>query len=234
MTPIADNLDKLRSRIRKAVQACGRNPETVRLVAVSKTFPAETVREAIAAGQNVFGENYIQEAVKKTAILSSLPVSWHFIGHLQTNKAGHAVRIFDLIHSVDSIHLGEELNRQAKKISKVQKILIQVNTGQEDTKSGVCADDVPGLINELKRFENISIQGLMTLPPFFDDPQRAYPYFSALHELSDQIRRENPHRVEMKELSMGMTGDFEVAIKAGATLLRVGTAVFGKRNGGDR
>ena len=223
-------LSNVKERIKKAAIDCGRNPDTVRLVAVSKTKPEDMVREAIKAGADILGENYIQEAKDKINALSSYPVSWHFIGHLQSNKAKYAVKLFDMIHTVDSLKLAKELNKQAKKINKIQKILIQVNISMESTKSGVHEEDAQKLIKEISLFENISIKGLMTMPPFFNNPEKAMPYFSALRELRDKIRNEAIKNITMQELSMGMTGDFEVAIKQGATLVRIGTAIFGERN----
>jgi hypothetical protein len=223
-------LSNVKERIKKAAIDCGREPDAIRLVAVSKTMPKDRVREAIKAGADILGENYIQEARDKINALSSYPVSWHFIGHLQSNKAKYAVKLFDMIHTVDSLKLAKELNKQAKKIDKIQKILVQVNISMESTKSGVHEEDAQKLIKEISLFENISIKGLMTMPPFFNNPEEAGPYFSALRALRDNIRDKAIKNVNMQELSMGMTGDFEVAIKEGATLVRIGTAIFGERN----
>lgn len=223
-------LENIKNRIKKAACVCDRDPETIRLVAVSKTMPADRVREAIEAGAAILGENYIQEAREKINTLLSYPVSWHFIGRLQTNKAKYAVKLFDLIHTVGTLKLAHELNKQAKKINKVQNILIQVNVGMEISKSGVYAKDAQSLIKDISCFENLSVKGLMTMPPFFNNPEKVRPYFSALCNLRDQIKKESMPNVSMNELSMGMTGDFEVAIEEGATLVRIGTAIFGKRN----
>jgi len=229
MIKLKTRLENVLNRIKNAALACGRDPETIRLVAVSKTIPADMVKEAIEAGVKILGENYIQETRKKFDALSSYPVSWHFIGHLQTNKAKYAVRLFDLIHSVDSLKLAHELNKQAKKINKIQEILIQVNISMESTKSGIYEQDALGLIQDISRLENLSVKGLMTMPPFFDEPERARPYFSALRKLRDQIKKESIPNIATDELSMGMTGDFEAAIDQGASLVRIGTAIFGKR-----
>lgn len=188
------------------------------------------IREAIEAGVIILGENYIQEAHEKYNALSTYDVSWHFIGHLQTNKAKYAVRIFDLIHTVDSIKLARELEKQAKKAGKIQSILIQVNIGRESSKTGVSEQEALNLIREISPLENLSIKGLMTMPPFFDQPEKVRPFFSALRNLRDKIRDEDLPHVRMDELSMGMTGDYKVAIEEGATLLRIGTAIFGVRN----
>lgn len=223
-------LNDVKERIKKAAINCGRKPDTVHLVAVSKTIPENTVREAITAGVNILGENYIQEAKDKINTLSSCPVLWHFIGHLQSNKAKYAVKLFDMIHTVDSLKLAHELNKQAKKINKIQQILIQVNISMESTKSGIYEEDAQKLIKEISSFENLSVKGLMTMPPFFNNPEKARPYFSALRDLRDKIKNKAIKNIKMQELSMGMTGDFEVAINEGATFVRIGTAIFGDRN----
>jgi pyridoxal phosphate enzyme (YggS family) len=223
-------LSDIKGRIKKAAVDCGRDPDAIRLVVASKTIPEDTIREAIKAGVEILGESYIQEAGDKINTLSSYPVSWHFIGHLQSNKAKYAVKLFDMIHTVDSLKLAKELNKQAKKINKIQKILIQVNISMESTKSGIYEEDAQKLIKEISLLENLSIKGLMTMPPFFNNPEEARPYFSALRNLRDKIRNEAIKNVNMQELSMGMTVDFEVAIKEGATLVRIGTAIFGERS----
>lgn len=220
----------LNERIRKAALSAGRDPRTVRLVGVSKTKPPEAIREAIAAGLTIIGESYVQEARDKYGVLSGLPVSWHFIGHLQTNKVKYILPIFDLIHSVDSFKLAAEIDKQAEKISKIQNILIQVNIAEEISKSGISRQGTAALAEAISHLKHVRLQGLMTLPPFFDEPDKAGPYFSALRRLSDEIRAIGIPGVAMEELSMGMTGDFEVAIAEGATLIRIGTALFGGRN----
>lgn len=229
MTELKTRLENVLNRIKNAALSYSRDPETIRLVAVSKTIPTDMVKEAIEAGVKILGENYIQEARKKFDALSSYPVSWHFIGHLQTNKAKYAVRLFDLIHSVDSLKLAHELNKQAKKINKIQEILIQVNISMESTKAGVYEQDALSLIKDISHLENLSVKGLMTMPPFFNEPEKVRPYFSALRKLRDQIKKESIPNIAMDELSMGMTGDFEAAIDEGASLVRIGTAIFGER-----
>lgn len=230
MNVIADNIEQIRERIKKAALDRGRSPENVRLVAVTKTVSPEQIRKAAEAGLDCFGENYIQEADKKIKALADTGVSWHFIGHLQSNKAKYAVRLFDLIHSVDSLKLAKELNRQASGHGKIQKILIQVNLAGEQTKSGAGKQAAVELISDIARLENLSVQGLMTLPPFFDAPETVRPYFRQLADLRDEIAAKNIANVKMAELSMGMTGDFETAIEEGATLVRIGTAIFGERS----
>ncbi len=209
--------------------SCGREPDSVRLVAVSKTKPAIRVQEAIDAGVTTLGENYIQEAREKISDLSNAKVSWHFIGHLQSNKAKYAVRLFDLIHSVDSLKLAKALNKEAGKCAKTQDILVQVNISGETTKSGIETRECLDLVEAITGLEHLSVKGLMTMPPFFDQPDKARPYFAALRELGDRVRQAAIPGVTMAELSMGMTGDFEAAIQEGATLVRIGTALFGER-----
>jgi len=227
---LKERIKRVQQRIRETAQACNRPEDSIRLVAVSKTMPAEIVKEAIEAGMTDFGENYIQEAREKTAALVRYPVTWHYIGHLQSNKAKYAVRMFDFIHSVDSLKLAGELDKCAKKIDKVQSILIQVNVAKEDSKSGVYAEDAMQLLKEISQFENLAVKGLMTMPPYFNAPEKVRPFFAALRELGDHIKNENIPNISMDELSMGMTGDFEAAIQEGATMVRVGTAIFGERH----
>ncbi|MEJ2155761.1 MAG: YggS family pyridoxal phosphate-dependent enzyme [Desulfobacteraceae bacterium] len=222
-----DRLSAIKKRIANAASACGRSPEDVRLVAVGKTQPAERVRQAILSGADIIGENYIQEAREKFDQLAQLTVQWHFIGHLQRNKAKFAVRMFDLVHTVDSLRLARELDHQAYKINKIQPILIQVNISGEPSKSGTDEAQTLDLAQNLRNLKNLRLQGLMTMPPYFDAPEKARPFFRALRKLRDRL--EGQLDIALRELSMGMTGDFEVAIEEGATLVRIGTALFGAR-----
>ena len=224
-----NRIEQVKKRIKDTAEACKRPTASIRLVAVSKTMPAEVVRDAIETGISDLGENYIQEAKEKINALAAYPVTWHFIGHLQSNKAKYAVRLFDLIHSVDSLKLAQELNKYAQKNDKIQAILIQVNIAKEVSKSGVYVEDTMQLLKEVSRLENIAVKGLMTMPPYFNAPEKARPFFTALRELRDQIKMEAIPNISMDELSMGMTGDFEAAIEEGATIVRIGTAIFGDR-----
>ncbi len=229
------NLEKVLNRIRTVADNCGRKPGSVRLVTVTKTVPVEKIIGAIEAGADMFGENYVQEAREKIMDLSAYPVSWHFIGHLQRNKAKYAVDLFDLIHSVDSIKLAREIDKQAGKLGKVQEILIQVNVSEEIQKSGVEPEKTPDMIKVVAGFENVLLRGLMTMPPFFNDPEKVRPFFRKLRNLRDQIQKDllvqkGTEHLQLSELSMGMTGDFEAAIEEGATLVRIGTAIFGERS----
>jgi pyridoxal phosphate enzyme (YggS family) len=230
MNTIAARLTAILGRIRTAAAAVGRSAGEIRIVAASKTFPPSAIREAVAAGVSHIGENYIQEARDKYGVLQGIPVTWHFIGHLQTNKVKYAVRMFDLIHTVDSYRLALEIDRCARKIAKVQAVLIQVNLAAEDSKSGAAPDEALPLIRRAAALENIAVKGLMTLPPYFNAPEKVRPFFAALLRLRDRIDAERIENIAMQELSMGMTGDFEAAVAEGATLLRIGTAIFGERS----
>jgi pyridoxal phosphate enzyme (YggS family) len=225
---IARNLKSVLDRIAAAAKRAGRDPSAVKLVVVTKTVSSERIREAVEAGAATLGENRVQEAKEKIEFLGPI-ASWHLIGHLQTNKAKYAVKLFDLIHSVDSLELAKELDRQAAKIGKKQDVLVEVNVGGEENKAGTTRTDAPALVREAAKLKNISIRGLMTIPPFLDDPEHVRPYFRTLRELAESIAKENISGASMHELSMGMSGDFEVAIEEGATMVRVGTAIFGER-----
>lgn len=228
MTSIKENISTIREQITQTALACGRDSETITLIGVSKRKSADTVSKAIAAGSNHLGENYIQEAVDKIDILGKDSACWHFIGHLQSNKARFAVQYFDYIHTVDTVKLAREINKQAAKIGKVQKIFLQVNIAQEDTKSGAGEQEAISLAREFSLFENLSLEGLMCMPPFFDDPQEARIYFKKLGLIQSQIQARGVET--LVHLSMGMSNDFHVAIEEGATMVRVGTAIFGSRD----
>ena len=227
---IKGRLKRVRDRIAETALACGRDPKTVKLVAVSKTVAVDRVLAAIRAGVTDLGENYVQEAREKNEALGRQTVSWHFIGHLQSNKAKYVVKLFDLIHSVDSFKLAKELDKRARAIGKVQEVLVQVNISGEATKSGIETEQAVALVRQMAPLDNLAICGLMTMPPFFNSPEKVRPYFRALKDLQNLIRMEAIPDVHMAELSMGMTGDFEAAIQEGATLVRIGTAIFGERS----
>ncbi len=229
MNSYQQSLSDVLQRIAGAAKKAGRDPLDIRLVAVSKTVSADRLRQAILAGVDIVGENYVQEARNKFSELGDLSVQWHFIGHLQRNKAKYVVRIFDLIHSVDSTRLADEINHQAGRIDKIQPILVQVNLAGETTKSGIEPEAVEQLVRHIGTLPHLSLQGLMTMPPFFNAPEKVRPYFNQLRLLRDQIGEMAIDHVHMNELSMGMTGDFETAVEEGATLVRIGTAIFGAR-----
>ena len=228
MSEISENLARVRERIETAALRCGRDLLKVRLVAVIKTVEAERVGQAISAGVKILGENYVQEAQKKIEILGH-NVAWHFIGHLQTNKAKAAMHLFDLIHSVDSLNLAKELNKQAQQQGKVLPVLLQVNLSGETTKFGAREKEIFQVIEELSAMEGLLVKGLMTMPPYFEDPEASRPYYVELRKLGERLAQQKLSRISIEELSMGMSNDFEVAIEEGATLVRVGTAIFGAR-----
>jgi PLP dependent protein len=227
MPAIAENIGCVRERIGRAARRAGRAAEQIRLVAVSKTVEPERVLEAVAAGIQILGENYVQEAQKKMAAVGH-GVSWHFIGHLQSNKAKPAVRLFDCIHTVDRLSLAEELNRIAKQQGKIVPILLEVHLSEEITKFGAAEPEIWPLAEKISAMDGLALKGLMTMPPYFDDPEESRPYFIRLRKLAEELARKNPG-ISGGELSMGMSNDFEVAVEEGATLVRVGTAIFGPR-----
>lgn len=221
---IRANLEEVNNRIQKAAEKVDRDPSKVKLVTVSKTFPAETVAAAVQAGATILGENYVQEVKAKQAELSDLNAEWHFIGRLQTNKAKEVVDGFSLIHSVDRLKLAKTLDRRAE---GPVNILIQVKLAEEETKGGVGQQELIELISRADELEKINVRGLMLMPPFFDQPERARPFFRTLAALAEEARQSTG--LPLPELSMGMSGDFEVAVEEGATLVRVGSAIFGPR-----
>jgi pyridoxal phosphate enzyme (YggS family) len=225
MSTIKENLLRVRERIEKAARKAGRDSNEIELVAVSKTVETDRIKEAIEAGIAILGENYVQEAQKKIEEIGR-PVSWHFIGHLQSNKAKYAVRLFDMIHALDSVSLGEELNRRAEQSDRVMKVMIEVNLSKEVTKFGTDEEMMLNLAKRIQTLRHLSLEGLMTMPPYFDSPEMSRPYYIALRELKEKMAKEG---IPMKELSMGMSNDFEIAIEEGATFVRVGTAIFGPR-----
>lgn len=226
---IAENLIKIRERMDRAARDAGRDPSEVRLVAVSKTKPAAAIAEAFGCGQSIFGENYVQELVAKQAELSA-EICWHFIGNLQSNKVRQIAGLVEMIHSVDRLSLAKEIDRQWGALGRSCDILIQVNISSEPTKGGTSSQELLDLVAEVAALPHLRVRGLMTMPPFFDDPEAARPFFKALRELSRQVEAAGIAGVEMRELSMGMSGDFEAAIGEGATLVRVGSALFGERD----
>ncbi len=229
MTWIKDNLMAVHKNILDTARSCGRNPEDIHLIGVSKKKPVQMIKQAIDAGLTILGENYIQEAMEKIDAIGRDAAAWHFIGHLQSNKARFAVQYFDLIHTVDSFKLAKEIDKQAGKIQKCQKILLQINIAMEDTKSGAQKDAAVDLAKKIMGFENLSLQGLMCMPPYFDDPEDARSYFKQLVQIREEILAAGVHPNAMAQLSMGMSNDFVVAIQEGATMVRVGTAIFGSR-----
>ena len=230
---IDENIALVRERLAAVARRVGRRPEEIALMAVSKTHPPERIREAYDAGLRLFGENRVQEFAGKAAALADFAeADWHMIGHLQTNKAGKAAELFNAVDSVDSVKLAEKLDAAARSLHKKLSVLIEINVGGEAAKSGVAPDsrDLEDLLVAAPRFEALEFRGLMTVPPFTDDPQQARPYFRKLRQLRDEISARKLPAVAMDVLSMGMSHDFEVAIEEGSTCIRVGTAIFGERS----
>jgi PLP dependent protein len=229
---IAENIAQVRVRLEAAARRAGRRPQEIALMAVTKTHPAESIREAYAAGLRMFGENRVQEFAGKAGAVSDLQgAAWHLIGHLQTNKAAKAVELFSAVDSVDSLKLAEKLDAAARGAGKKLRVLIEVNVGGEAAKSGIApgSRELEELLMAAPGFEALEFQGLMTVPPFSDDPEEARPYFRSLRDLRDTIAERKLPAVQMDSLSMGMSHDYEVAIAEGSTCVRVGTAIFGER-----
>ena len=227
---LADKLNLVKKNIEEACDTAGRSPQEVTLIAVSKTKPVEMLKEAYDAGARVFGENKVQEIVDKYDQMPS-DVQWHMIGHLQRNKVKYIIDKVELIHSVDSIKLAQAIDKEAAKHDvKEVPILIQVNFAHEDTKFGLNPEDVFDVVKEISALEHVKIKGLMQIAPFVDDPEDNRKYFRAMKQLSVDINNKNFDNVDMSILSMGMTNDYEIAVEEGATMVRVGTAIFGERN----
>lgn len=228
MTQVQEQLKTVEDRIRRACDRAGRDRKEVKLIAVSKTKPVEMIEEAYAAGQRLFGENRPQELRDKQPLLPS-DIAWHMIGHLQRNKVKYVVGRAALIHSVDSVRLAEAISEEALSKQIVMPVLVEVNMSMEASKFGLRPEDTIEFIEEISRFQGITVRGLMTIAPYTDDPETNRPYFRDLRNLSIDITSKNIDNVDICELSMGMTGDYEVAIEEGATFVRVGTGIFGVR-----
>lgn len=226
---LPDNLKSVKERIENAAKRAGRHVNDVKLVAVTKGVEPGRIIEAVSAGIHTFGENYAQEFRLKKEIIDSAVsenVEWHFIGRLQRNKVKYLIGDVELIHSLDSVTVAREIEKKAAGLGIKAKVLIEVDTGEEETKGGVGKEDLEGFLAGLQEFPSVEVRGLMTMPPYFDDPERARPFFTALRELRDKLSVKYPG---LRELSMGMSGDFEVAIEEGATIVRIGSAIFGPR-----
>jgi PLP dependent protein len=230
---LAARLTGIRARIAAAVKDCQRDPEEVRLIAISKTHPASVIKRVIEFGALDIGENRVQEAEGKISEIGREAARWHLVGHLQANKARRAVNLFDFIHSLDSLDLAHRLDRLCREEGREKlAVLVQVDLGHEETKSGVDESELTHLVENLGPLNRLELTGLMTLPPFFDDPEQSRPFFRRLRQLRDELAVRGAFGGGTGELSMGMTNDFEVAIEEGATMVRVGTAIFGERGPG--
>ena len=224
-----ENYEKVVENVKKACERSGRNFQDVTIIAVSKTKPLSDVEELLAHGITEFGENKVQEMVDKYEHVSK-PVNWHLIGHLQTNKVKYIVDKACLIHSVDSVHLAKEIEKEAAKKDVIVNVLLEVNIAQEETKFGIREDEVYSLIDAIKDMPHIRVKGLMTIAPFVENPEENRGYFRKMHQLSLDIKSKCIDNIDMSVLSMGMTNDYEIAVEEGATMIRVGTAIFGARN----
>jgi pyridoxal phosphate enzyme (YggS family) len=238
MSNILANIKEVQQRISAAAQKAGRDPSEITLVAVTKTIPVEQIKEAIATGITDIGENRIQEAKPKIEQLKSntsqvishkSQVTYHLVGHLQTNKVKLAIELFNLIHSVDSLHLAEAISKRCREINKVMPVLLEVNVSGETSKFGIPPEKLLEILDKIAILPNIQVEGLMTIAPFSEDPENARPHFRKLKKLFEEIKQKQIQNIEMKYLSMGMTDDFEVAIEEGANVVRIGRAIFGER-----
>lgn len=229
METIKKNLEKINEKIKKAALKANRSPEDIKLVAVTKTATVEQIKEAISAGVKTIGENKVQEAKGKYQVLSAdiADIEWHLVGHLQTNKVKYAIEVFDLIHSVDSKKLAEEIDKRSLQFGIMTNILVEVNVSGEETKYGIKPEEVEPFLKEISEFSRIKVRGLMTIAPIAEDKEEVRPYFRKLRELSEKIENKNIKNVKMDYLSMGMTDDFEVAIEEGANMVRIGRGIFG-------
>jgi pyridoxal phosphate enzyme (YggS family) len=229
-TALLENIKNIYRKISYAAMRAGRSPFDIKLISVTKTVGIDRIKEALDLGLRIFGENRVQEAQEKISDCRSqcadCDIEWHMLGHLQKNKAKTAVELFELIHSLDSVELAETLNKHAEKAGKVQRVLLEVKLSEEETKHGVSRKDLMGLIEAVSDMKNLKLEGVMTMPPFFENPEMARPFFRELRELRNSA---DALGYKLPELSMGMTNDFEVAIEEGATMVRIGTGIFGER-----
>jgi PLP dependent protein len=227
---ISENLALINRKIAEAATRAGRKPEEVRIVAAAKGQGCEKIEEALAAGIKIIGHNYLQEANKELPGKVTPDLEFHMIGHLQKNKAGKAVELFNVVQTLDDVKLAEAMNRRAEAANRMMGVMIQLNLAGEEQKSGISENEVEKLVVAIRDLPSLKLLGMMTMPPFFDDPDRARPYFGRLRELRERLMGSGILTPEMRELSMGMSGDFEVAVEEGATLVRIGTVLFGPRH----
>jgi pyridoxal phosphate enzyme (YggS family) len=226
METIKNNLEIINEKIKKAASSVNKNPEEIKLVAVTKTATTEQIKEALNAGVKIIGENRVQDAKEKYQIFTT-DIEWHLIGHLQTNKAKYAVEIFDCIHSLDSIKLAQEIDKRSLQFGKIKDVLVEVNVSGEESKYGIKPEEVEPFLKGISEFPRIRVRGLMTIAPIVEDKEKIRPYFRKLQELSKEIKSKNIENVKMDYLSMGMTEDFEIAIEEGANMVRIGRGIFG-------
>ncbi len=229
MESIRQNLDEIYAKIENAAQISGRKADDILLLGVTKTVEVERIKKLMECGVKTLGENRVQELISKYEVIGD-EAQWHLIGSLQTNKVKYIIDKVSLIHSVDSIKLAAEIDRQAKKYNKVMNILIEINVGREESKHGILPENVDNFIEEIAKFDNVCVKGLMTVAPFVENPQENRKYFQQMRKIFVDIRDKNVDNIDMTYLSMGMTNDYEVAIEEGANIVRIGTGIFGKRN----
>ena len=228
MADVGGNYRKLVERIDEAVAKSGRDARAIKLLAAAKSQSIEAIRAALVAGVTLIGENYVQEAGEKKSEISTL-VEWHMIGHLQRNKVRLAVELFDVIESLDNLALARELDKEGRRRGQIIRAFVEINFGGEESKSGIAKNHVASLLESVAKLANLRIEGLMTVPPFRQDPEQVRPYFRELRELKEKLSEPGFPNVDLKELSMGMTHDYPVAVEEGATIVRIGTALFGPR-----
>lgn len=226
---IAENVQKVQERVRRACERARRDAQSVRLIAVTKTFGVEKIRAAVEAGIKDIGENFVQELREKRQVLDDPSIRWHFVGHLQSNKVKYIADYIHLIHSLDHRSVAEEVDKRGAKNGRVLDVLVEVNTSGEKSKFGLQPESTVEFVKSIAGLRNLKVKGLMTIGPFLPDPEDSRPAFRTLREVRDEVARSGIENVEMTELSMGMTNDFEVAIEEGATMIRIGTAIFGPR-----
>ncbi|SKC87321.1 YggS family pyridoxal phosphate-dependent enzyme [Maledivibacter halophilus] len=229
MDIIEENINNVLENIENACEKINKNPDEINLVAVTKTIEPERINTALKTGIKNIGENKVQEIMEKYDKINYNP-HWHLIGHLQTNKVKYIIDKVDLIHSLDSIRLAEEINKRAKKINRIMNVLIQINIADDEAKFGISHNEIDGFIKELSKFENIKVEGLMTIVPYMDNKEKVRPYFRKMKEIFEDLKNCDYENINMKYLSMGMTNDYIVAIEEGANMIRVGTAIFGERD----
>jgi hypothetical protein len=228
MADVGGNYRKLVERIDEAAAKSGREASAIKLLAAAKSQSIEAIRAALVAGVTLIGENYVQEAGEKKSEIST-PVEWHMIGHLQRNKVRLAVELFDVIESLDNPALARELDKEGRRCGQIIRALVEINLGGEESKTGIAKKHVPSLLESVAKLANLRVEGLMTVPPFRQDPEQVRPYFRELRELKEKLSESGFPNVDLKELSMGMTHDYPVAVEEGATIVRIGTALFGPR-----
>ncbi len=226
---VKENILRIKEKIADAAVKAGRNPNEITLVAVSKTFPYNYVNEAYLAGVKNFGENYVQDFLTKYDELKDKDIKWHFIGHLQRNKIKYIIDKIYMLHTLDSVRLAKNLNEKLESADKQLRVLVQINIGEESAKNGIHPEEAENFLDELQTLSNLKVEGIMAIPPYFSESEKVRPYFNRMRNLFDKLKKFNCENINMRELSMGMSNDFHIAIEEGATIVRIGTKIFGER-----